>query len=232
MWQDLRASWALLVGVGFIMLGNGLQNTLLGLRATMEGFPIFTHRHNDVGLLRWYFCGLNPGPQTRATGWTYSGLCSTGLNGLDCHSGARTVCTPDYLDVDASVDRIELCRFVVVSESWLNDRAGNETRGRILSIYMVIMTLGLGGGQFLLNLSSPLNIDLFILISIIVSFGLIPMLLTARPAPAFDTARPMSLVDLYRTSPLAVVSSGLTGAAHGTMFWSGCGLCPSIDRRH
>ena len=41
MWNDLRASWALLIGVGFMMLGNGLQGTLLGLRATLEGFPTF-----------------------------------------------------------------------------------------------------------------------------------------------------------------------------------------------
>ena len=41
MWNDIRATWALLVGVGFMMLGNGLQGTLLGLRATYEGFPTF-----------------------------------------------------------------------------------------------------------------------------------------------------------------------------------------------
>ena len=42
MWKDLSASWAILLGIGFMMLANGLQGTLLGLRATLEGFSIFT----------------------------------------------------------------------------------------------------------------------------------------------------------------------------------------------
>ncbi|HEY6453018.1 MAG TPA: hypothetical protein VIX87_10515, partial [Steroidobacteraceae bacterium] len=32
-------TWPLLVGMGVLMLGAGLQGTLLGLRATLEGFP-------------------------------------------------------------------------------------------------------------------------------------------------------------------------------------------------
>jgi len=30
--------WALLLGMGMLMLGNGMQGTLLGLRASEEGF--------------------------------------------------------------------------------------------------------------------------------------------------------------------------------------------------
>ena len=63
-----------------------------------------------------------------------------------------------------------------------------------------------------------MDIDLFVLVSIIVSFGLIPMLLTARPAPAFETSSSMPLPDLYRASPLAVIASGLTGVAHGIIY--------------
>jgi MFS family permease len=109
----------------------------------------------------------------------------------------------------------------VVAESWLNDRASNETRGQVMSGYMVITTLGLGGGQFLLMLSDPLEVELFVLVSIIVSFGLIPILLTARPAPGFGSAGSMSLKELYRASPLAVISNALTGVAHGTIFGLG-----------
>ena len=39
---EVRASRALLLGIGFMMLGNGLQGTLLGVRATLEGFDTFT----------------------------------------------------------------------------------------------------------------------------------------------------------------------------------------------
>ena len=42
MWKDLSASWAILLGIGFMMLANGLQGTLLGVRAGIEGFSTFT----------------------------------------------------------------------------------------------------------------------------------------------------------------------------------------------
>src|SRR5260370_42464688 len=35
----VTANWPLLLGMGVLMLGAGLQSTLLGLRAALEGFP-------------------------------------------------------------------------------------------------------------------------------------------------------------------------------------------------
>jgi hypothetical protein len=35
----------------------------------------------------------------------------------------------------------------VASESWLNNRATNLTRGRLLAVYMVAIYLGQGGGD-------------------------------------------------------------------------------------
>src|SRR3979411_2059849 len=35
----VSTTWPLLLGMGVLMLGAGLQGTLLGLRATLEGFP-------------------------------------------------------------------------------------------------------------------------------------------------------------------------------------------------
>jgi len=49
--------WALFVGMGLIMLGNGLQGTLIGLRASMEGFGTIV-----TGLvMSGYFFGLIAG---------------------------------------------------------------------------------------------------------------------------------------------------------------------------
>jgi hypothetical protein len=36
--QVVLSAWALLLGMGMLMLGNGLQGSLLGLRAVSEGF--------------------------------------------------------------------------------------------------------------------------------------------------------------------------------------------------
>ena len=41
MFQVLSRSWALLIGMMLLMVGNGLQGTLLGVRGGIEGFSTF-----------------------------------------------------------------------------------------------------------------------------------------------------------------------------------------------
>ena len=221
MWTDLRASWALLAGMGLMMLGNGLQGTLLGLRATMEGFSTFT-----TGIMMsGYFVGILVGSMiapklVQRVGHirVFAALASLVSIAILVHGLYVNVATWTLMRL---VTGLSYAGLFVVCESWLNDRASNETRGQVLSVYMVICTLGLGAGQFLLSLSDPMQVDLFILVSIIVSLGLVPMLLTARPAPSFESSSTMSLVALYRASPLAVISNGLTGAGQGILFGMG-----------
>ncbi|MGR3985197.1 MAG: MFS transporter [Gammaproteobacteria bacterium] len=218
MLNDIRATWALLVGVGFLMVGNGLQVTLLGLRATMEGFPTFV-----TGIMMsGYYIGICIGSlcAPRLVGRVghirvFAALASAASIAILIHA---LYIHPLSWTLMRIITGFSYAGLYVVTESWLNDRAGNETRGELLSVYMVIVAFGLGAGQFLLNVADPLTQDLFILASVVVSFGLIPMLLTARPAPAFELSGKLSLRELFKASPLGVISNVLTGAAHGVVF--------------
>ena len=231
MLQEIKASWALLLGIGFIMVGNGLQGTLLGVRASLEGFEVLT----TGVVMSFYFSGMLVGsivtPKLVARVGhirVFAALASTASIAILLHS---VYVNPYTWSLMRLVTGICFSGLFVVTESWLNDRASNENRGAILSIYMVVVTLGMGSGQFLLNVADPASTDLFILISVIISFALVPILLTARPAPAFDQAESMSLFALYKVSPLAVISNALTGAAHGTAFGLGAvyGLQKGFD---
>ena len=221
MWKDLSASWAILLGIGFMMLANGLQGTLLGVRAIMEGFSTFTTGIMMSGYFIGIFIGSFVAPAlVKRVGHirVFSALASLASISILFHG---VYIDPMIWMLMRVITGISFAGFFVVTESWLNDRASNETRGKVLSIYMVILTGSMGAGQFLLNLAKPDQIDLFILISIIISFGLIPILLTVKPAPSFGTSSKMSVIDLYRASPLAVIGNCLTGMAHGTMFGLG-----------
>jgi MFS family permease len=221
MWKDLGASWAILLGIGFMMLANGLQGTLLGVRAGIEGFTTF---HTGI-IMSGYFIGMFIGSMiapvlVNRVGHirVFSALASLASISILFHGV--------YIDAwlwmaMRVITGISFAGFYVVTESWLNDRASNETRGKVLSVYMLIVTGSLGAGQFLLNVAHPAKIDLFILISAVISFGLIPILLTVKPAPSFSTSSKMSLGELYRASPLAVIGNCLTGMAHGTIFGLG-----------
>jgi MFS family permease len=221
MWKDLSASWAILLGIGFMMLANGLQGTLLGVRASLEGFSTFTTGIMMSGYFIGIFIGSFVAPiLVKRVGHirVFSALASLASISI-LFQGVYI--EPTVWMIMRIITGISFAGFYVVTESWLNDRASNETRGKVLSIYMVIMTGSMGLGQFLLNVANPEAIDLFILISVIISFGLIPMLLTAKPAPVFTSSSNISIIELYRASPLAVIGNCLTGMAHGTLFGLG-----------
>ena len=105
-----------------------------------------------------------------------------------------------------------------IAESWLNDRSSNKNRGKVLSIYMIILYGSMGLGMFMLNFSSPEKFQPFILISVLMSAALLPILLTKRKPPQFKKIQSMSLRDLYNSSPLGMVSAVLYGIVQSALF--------------
>jgi MFS family permease len=84
----------------------------------------------------------------------------------------------------------------IVAESWLNDRATNESRGQLLSVYMLVMFSGLALGQLLLNVADPAGFFLFLLTSVMISLAMVPIALTAGPAPAFEATDSVAEISL------------------------------------
>ena len=82
----------------------------------------------------------------------------------------------------------------VAAESWLNNAATNETRGKVLSAYMIAQTLGIIGAQGLLTLGDAGHLRALhrcLDPGNPVSFA--PILLSVAPAPVVDVARPDGL---------------------------------------
>jgi MFS family permease len=107
----------------------------------------------------------------------------------------------------------------VVSESWLNHAASNESRGKALSLYLIVQMAGMVIGQLLLNLADPGGYGLFVLITVLVSISFAPMLLSSSSnAPLLSAARPMSLRELINTSPLACFGILLMGGVYAVLY--------------
>ena len=109
----------------------------------------------------------------------------------------------------------------VTIESWLNGRATNATRGRLLATYMVIVTVGIGSGQLFLGLADPAGPKLFILASILISLAIVPLALSQVPAPSTEFPSRISVRELARAAPLGVVTGALVGASNGAIFGLG-----------
>src|SRR3546814_19117810 len=89
----------------------------------------------------------------------------------------------------------------IVAEYWLNERATNETRGTLLSVYMLVVLGGMAASQYLLNLPDTNSFVLFALASVLVSMVLVPISVSPTPTPAFTAPAPPGLPALYLTPP-------------------------------
>ncbi|WP_081859174.1 MFS transporter [Desulfohalovibrio reitneri] len=216
-----RSVWVLLFGICLLMLGNGLQGSLLGVRATQEGFGGGLTGLVMSGFFAGFLLGSRWTPSAvRSVGHVrvFAALASVASVSILVHA---VFVTPLVWGVMRFLTGLCLAGVYVVAESWLNDRAGNGSRGQLLAIYMVVTFLGMGGGQFLLNAADPGGAELFILASVLISLAVVPMLLTAAPVPESGAVDPVGLRRLFQVSPLGTVGTFVAGITNGTVFGMG-----------
>ncbi|EBA07210.1 hypothetical protein SSE37_06224 [Sagittula stellata E-37] len=216
MFQVLATIWALLIGIVLIMLGNGMHFTLIGLRGGIEGFTA-----GELAVVTSsYFVGFLSGARfapvlIRRVGHVrvfaaLGSFMSAGLIAL------TLLAEPWAWTILRVILGFCMSGIYVTAESWLNNAATNETRGKVLSAYMIAQTLGIIGAQGLLTLGDAGTATLFIGASILVSISFAPILLSISPAPVIEVAKPMSLKQLFISSPLGVVGTFLLGGLYAT----------------
>lgn len=214
----LRTTWPLLLGVLLLMVGNGMQGTLLGIRGGIEGIDTF----HMAMVMASYFGGFLAGSLTvpRLIGKVGHVRVFAALGSL---ISAILILYPaaPYWPVWALsrfVIGFSFCGVYIVAESWLNAGASNANRGRALSAYMMVQMLGIVSGQALLNIGDPAGYIPFVIPSILVSVAFTPILLSTEPAPRFDTIKRMSFRRLWQLSPLGCVGIGLMGGVFSALF--------------
>jgi len=214
----LLSCWALLLGFGILMLGDGLQGTLLAIRADLEGFSTTV-----TGLIMsTFYIGFLLGSILTPKLTQQVGHIRV-FAALSALASAAILLHALFIEVPVWVALRLLSGFCfaglyIVAESWLNDRATNETRGKLLSLYMIVTYAGVGGGQLLLNLASPIEFPLFILTSVLISVAVVPLLLSAGSPPKYQESVNISLLAVYRLSPLGIVSMFSVGLVTAAFF--------------
>ncbi len=218
MLKVLAQSWPLLLGVMLLMVGNGVQGSLLGIRGALEGFSTF----ELSVVMSAYFLGFLGGSRMAPEMIRRVGHVRV-FSALGSMISAVLVLYPLMLDWQAWAVMRVLIGFCfsgiyVTAESWLNNTASNETRGQALSAYMIVQMLGIIASQGLLAMGDPSGFGLFIIPSVLVSLAFMPILLADTPAPTFATIKRMSFAQLFRTSPLGCAGMLLTGGVFAAMF--------------
>ncbi len=213
---------ALLMSVSILLIGNGLQGTLVSVRANLESFsdPV-------IGLMiSGYFAGYIAGSLLAPVLIMRAGH-------IRAFAAFAAVAAASALIQAMAVDPIVwivfrvvtgfcFCGLYMVIESWLNEKTPSATRGQIFSVYRIIDLGSNMAGQLLLTVADPMGFPLFCLVSILISLSLVPVAVTRAMAPRPLHRARIRLKKLYRTSPLGLTGSFAVGLANGA-FW---GLAP------
>ena len=209
----------LLFGVALIASCGGLQGTLLGIRATLEGFSL-----DAIGLvMSAYYMGFLVGAwlvprSVRQVGHirVFAALASIASVTILLHS---VYVEPAWWFLFRLLTGFCFSGLYLVAESWLNAISTNDNRGRLLAAYMFAVALGFIAGQFTVTLWPPGGFEPFILASVILSVAMIPVLLSAIAAPPIEVAERLQMRRFVRTSPLGTVAVFVQGMTFGALMW-------------
>lgn len=210
---------ALLLSTAALLMGNGLQGTLIPVRGNIEQFGSF-----ELGLLgTGYFAGFTLGcvfgPWLLRRGGhirTYMAMASVASVIALLHA---LVLEPMLWSLFRGVTGFCFAVLYVVIESWLNEKAPNDQRGTIFSIYSVINLTVITVGQMMIGLEDPAAFGLFAIASVIVSLATLPIAFTTSSAPATPPFVLPNMLELYRNSPVGFGGCLAVGLGNGA-FWT------------
>jgi MFS family permease len=211
---------ALLISTAFLLAANGMLGLLLPLRGAAEGFNTA-----ELGLLgsAWatgFILGCLTAPivvrrvghirafASAAAGASTIILLHTMLPIPGVWIGLRIV--SGFFTAGA---------FMII-ESWLNERATNESRGSIFGVYMTVTYLGITAGQLGVGAGDPRQATPFMIGAILFALAILPTTLSTAASPRPLTRVSINLRSLFRNSPvafLAVLMVGVVNGAFGTL---------------
>ncbi len=213
-----RSLLALLSSYGILLVANGLFGTIVSIRSKTEAFP-----DSIIGMvLSGYFAGL-------LLSSFYAAKVVASIGHIRAFalfaSVASTVAlghllwvSPTLWGIFRLVSGFCMGGMIVVTEGWLNERADNHNRGRIMSAYMITTYACAGSAQLMMMLGSPDGFKLFVFVSILYSLSLIPILMTRSQTPALPKPNRPNIWRLYKISPVGMVGSFIVGYVNGIFY--------------
>jgi MFS family permease len=219
--RSVIASWTLFFGLLMISAGNGLQNVLLGTRAPEIGFSNIATGF----VMSCYYVGIFLGSIIVPS--ILAGVGHVRVFGAMSAIASATVLIhiafghPILWALMRLASGFGFAGMYIVCESWLNDKATNETRGQLLSLYMIVNLGGMGLGQLLIGLGEIGGVGLFLMASVLVSIAVVPILITVSPAPDFEAPDRLGFRRLMQVSPLSVIGMATIGLIISMLFGMG-----------
>lgn len=206
---------ALLLSSAFLLMAGGLNGLLLPVRGTIEGFTTLQLGLIGTGWSVGFMAGCLLVPtivqrvgHVRSYGVMASVAAITILLNL-------LIIAPSAWILLRSLSGFCFAGAAMIVESWLNERASTENRGRIFSIYQMVVFGGSTAGQLIMVISPPSDFFFFVIGAVLYCMAVLPTALsTAQHPQPLKTTR-LALRTLYANSPVSAVGVFLIGLVNG-----------------
>ncbi|MFM2279759.1 MAG: hypothetical protein RLZZ444_1990 [Pseudomonadota bacterium] len=213
--HNLISVLALLTGTLFLYLGNGLHSLLMPMRGTAEGYSETVLGLFGTSWAAGFVLGCIFARQlvkrmghVRAFSGFISIIAITALM-------TGIIIEPTVWTLSRAVTGFATAATAMIIESWLNERASNESRGMIFSLYISITLLGIVGGQMAVAFQDINGSVLFMMAGIFYCVAMLPTLVSTAQSPKPLSEVKLDLVGLYRNSPVSFIGILLVGIANG-----------------
>ncbi|MFM4704308.1 MFS transporter [Aeromonas bivalvium] len=218
-WQGVVSP---LMSLVIFILGHGLMSTLLTVRLSAEQVDA-----QAIGLVSGtYFAGLVLGSfvnarliirvgHIRAYAAYASLICTlTLLHGL--------IVDPWIWAGLRLLGGFATGGLFVVLESWMLVSSTPRDRGKLMSLYMILLYGALAAGQLLLKVIDPMVLAPFALCAMAASLSVIPLALSRVAMPTMIQPQQVGFFELFRLTPAGMWSSLSSGLILGAIY----GLLP------
>jgi len=206
----------------FLVGGTGLLTTYLALYLTLNQISTFW-----IGLITSaYYLGLLSGAKIayffiKNVGHirTFSASTAIVIACVATHGLSDNIYL--WLALRVLVGIGMMCNYMVL-ESWLNEQAEPENRGKVFSMYMITSYLGMVGGQYALSQFPELGLAPLLLVCIAVSFGIVPIATTRRIHPKPIKPISVGFISYFKAVPQSLTAVLFAGIINGSFY----GLAP------
>lgn len=208
----------LYASVFLLVVGIGLLGTYLPLRLTVDGIAT-----QFIGfIMSAYFFGMCVGALychrlIRSVGHirAFAVFAATTTSVVVLHG---LFISPLFWVVLRFLSGLSTIGLYTVIESWLNECTIPTLRGRVMSVYMIVNYLGMGGSQYLINLGPIQDTRMFFIISLPLMLCIVPVAAMRSIQPELPHFDRFSVRHLLRKAPVGMLGCFLAGLLNGAFY--------------
>ncbi len=217
---QLVAVAALLLGSGFLLMASGLHGLLLPIRGTIAGFSTIELALLGTSWATGFIAGCLTVPAAvRRVGHIRSYGALASLSAITILLNLLIISPPAWIGLRA-ISGFCFAGAAMIVESWLNERATQENRGTIFSVYQMVNFTASTSGQLILAIKPPTDFFYFVVGAILYCLAILPTALSTAAIPRPLKTTRLDIRRIYANSPVAAIGCfmvGLVNGAFGTL---------------